>query len=286
MTTLVLLTLVWHEPAAGLNSMVVWCFYVIAIGMTVLRNDLLLMLLVGVLCVLQFDTLATAVFALHPQAGQLSPDYGTASPSSVIQRLVLLLMVTLLMAAVVYRMQRLVQLTGEDALTGLPNRLWLQLGLPQLLSALRHERNLGVVGTAADRPLRASGRRPRTARRRRAAAATGHPVAADAARRRAPGAAVARRVRAGAAGAPGRRLGAHRTPACRHACERNGDGRRSGGSPDSGQCRSGRLAAGRHRCDQPAAQGRCLSADRPATRRRLRGGAHRLSGRQLPGIGA
>lgn len=94
-------------------------------------------LLVGVLCVLQFGTPATAVFASHPQAGQLSPDYGTASPSSVIEGLVLLLMVTLLMAAVVYRMQRLVRLTGEDALTGLPNRLWLQLRLPQLLSALR-----------------------------------------------------------------------------------------------------------------------------------------------------
>lgn len=83
-TTLVLLTLVWHEPAAALNGMVVWCFYVIAIGMAALRNDLRLTLLVGVLCVLQFGTLATAVFALHPQAGQLSPDYGTASPSSVI----------------------------------------------------------------------------------------------------------------------------------------------------------------------------------------------------------
>lgn len=55
----------------------------------------------------------------------------------MIERLVLLLMVTLLMAAVVYRMQRLVPLTGEDAVTGLPNRLWLQLRLPQLLLALR-----------------------------------------------------------------------------------------------------------------------------------------------------
>lgn len=138
MTTLVLLTLAWHEPAAGLNSMVVWCFYVIAIGMTALRNDLRLTLLVGMLCVLQFGLLAVGVFALHPQAGHLSTGYGTASPSSVAERLVLLVMVTLLMAAVVYRMQRLVRLTGEDAATGLPNRLWLQLRLPQLLLALRN----------------------------------------------------------------------------------------------------------------------------------------------------
>lgn len=137
MTTLVLLTLVWHEPAAGLNSMVVWCFYVVAIGMTALRNDLRLTLLVGALCVLQYGILALAVFELHPQAGVLSPDYGTASPSSIIERLVLLVMVTMLMAAVVYRMQRLVRLTGEDGPTGLPNRLWLQLRLPQLLLALR-----------------------------------------------------------------------------------------------------------------------------------------------------
>ena len=51
------------------------------------------------------------------------------------QRLVLLLAFTLITAVVVYRMQRLVEMSGTDGLTGLPNRTWLLHRFPRLLDA-------------------------------------------------------------------------------------------------------------------------------------------------------
>jgi len=54
-----------------------------------------------------------------------------------LERLVLLLMVTLLTCIVVYRMQRILELSGRDGLTGLPNRAWLLQRLPRMFDAAR-----------------------------------------------------------------------------------------------------------------------------------------------------
>ena len=51
------------------------------------------------------------------------------------QRLVLIGLMTGLTATVVYRMQRLVEMSGTDGLTGLPNRTWLVHRFPSLLAA-------------------------------------------------------------------------------------------------------------------------------------------------------
>ena len=138
LTTLVLAGLALDSPATGLNSMVVWVFYLISIAMTALRNDGRLTLYSGALALLQYGLLALAVFALVAGPDQLaSIDYGTATASNQIQRLVLIALMTALTATVVYRMQRLVDLSGTDGLTGLPNRTWLVHRFPGVIDAVR-----------------------------------------------------------------------------------------------------------------------------------------------------
>ena len=126
------------SPATALNSMVVWAFYLLAICMTALRNDGRLTLYTGALAIAQYALLSVVLFALVDSPDQLvSVEYGTASASSQIQRLVLLALMTALTATVVYRMQRLVDMSGTDGLTGLPNRTWLIHRFPAMLDAAR-----------------------------------------------------------------------------------------------------------------------------------------------------
>ena len=138
LTPLVLVLLALDSPAASLNSMVAWAFYLVAICMTALRNDGRLTLYAGLLAMLQYGALAAAVFALAEAPEELvSVDAGTVRAASVLQRMLLIGIVTAIMAAVVYRMQRLVELSGTDGLTGLPNRTLLAHHFPALLEAAR-----------------------------------------------------------------------------------------------------------------------------------------------------
>lgn len=138
LTTFVLALLAPSSLAASLNSMVVWAFYLVAVCMTALRNDGRLTLYTGALAMLQYAALAAAVFALAQTPEQLaSADYGTARVSNVLQRVMLIAIVTAITAAVVYRMQRLVELSGSDGLTGLPNRTLLVHHFPALLEGAR-----------------------------------------------------------------------------------------------------------------------------------------------------
>lgn len=138
LTTFVLALLAPGSLAASLNSMVVWAFYLIAICMTALRNDGRLTLYTGALAILQYAALAAVVFALARAPEQLvSADYGTARVSTVLQRLLLIGVMTAITATVVYRMQRLVELSGTDGLTGLPNRTLLVHHFPGVLDGAR-----------------------------------------------------------------------------------------------------------------------------------------------------
>ena len=49
------------------------------------------------------------------------------------------MMFTLITAMVVYRMQRLVEMSGTDGLTRLPNRTWLLHRVPRLFDSVRHD---------------------------------------------------------------------------------------------------------------------------------------------------
>jgi two-component system cell cycle response regulator len=138
-TTLVLVMLALNHLPAGLNSMIVWCGYLLAIALTALRNDGRVTLLVGLLAVAQYALLTFVVFAIASPDQLISSDYGTVSLGGQLQRLVLLAAFTLITAVVVYRMQRLVEMSGTDGLTGLPNRTWLVHRFPRLLDGARRD---------------------------------------------------------------------------------------------------------------------------------------------------
>jgi len=139
-TTLVLIVLAVNHLPSGVNSMVVWCGYLLAIVLTALRNDGRVTLLVGGLALVQYAMLTTAVFAIATSPEQLiSSDYGTVTWGNQLQRMVLLVAFTLITTVIVYRMQRLVEMSGTDGLTGLPNRTWLVHRFPRLIDAAQRE---------------------------------------------------------------------------------------------------------------------------------------------------
>jgi diguanylate cyclase (GGDEF)-like protein len=135
---MLLVLLAFREPSAGLNSVVVWCFYPLVVLATALRNDVRVTLLAGLLAVLQFS-LVSCWFLANSKDPIASVAYGTVYPSTQFQRVVILLASTLVTTLVVARMQRLVQLSGTDGLTGLPNRTFLNLRLPQIIAEARGE---------------------------------------------------------------------------------------------------------------------------------------------------
>src|SRR3546814_1922589 len=136
-TTLVLVLLALGDPVAATHSIVVWCFYLIAIAITALRNDGRLTLYVTALALAQYALLVGAVFWLAPSGEMLvSIDYGTAAAATQVERLILILMMGLLTSAIVYRMPRLVEMSGNDGLTGLPHRAWLLQGMPRMFETI------------------------------------------------------------------------------------------------------------------------------------------------------
>ncbi len=138
MVTLVLALLSLETPVATLNSTVVWCCYLLAIFATALRHDLRVTVFTGLMALAQSALLWLAVTQLVSEP-LVSAAYGTVSTSSQLQRLVLLAAVTLLTAIVVFRAQRLTQLSGTDGLTGLPNRSFLNTRVPQQVAEARAE---------------------------------------------------------------------------------------------------------------------------------------------------
>jgi len=140
---LVLLSL--DEPAAGLDSLLVWCFYLFAIALTALRNDGRLTAFVGGLAIVQYAVLAWVVLAFTTAATPAINDDGP-SPAAQCGRLLLLAMMTLLASTIVYRMQRLIELSGRDGLTGVPNRAWLLQRLPRMFEAARREGRTVTIG--------------------------------------------------------------------------------------------------------------------------------------------
>lgn len=131
-----------HSPVAALNSAIVWPCYLLSIFATALRNDGRVTLFAGVLAMAQYGLLAVVILAQAPAGTVLSsPDYGVVTDETLIQRMLLLAVATLLTAVVVYRIQRLVLLSGTDTLTGLPNRSFLMHRVPQMIEAARDARS-------------------------------------------------------------------------------------------------------------------------------------------------
>lgn len=146
LVTTVLVMLMRIDPPAALNSQVVFTCYLLAIMITALKNDGRVTLFIGVLAMIQYSALALWVFWAYTPEQLSSPAYGMASASAQVQRVMLLGVTTVLTLVVVFRIQRLVELSGTDGLTGLPNRSHLKLRVPELLEAARRE---GVTLTMA-----------------------------------------------------------------------------------------------------------------------------------------
>lgn len=137
-TSLVLLVLAINHLPSGLNSLIVWCAYLLAIVLTALRSDGRITVFTGALALLQYGLLAFALMMSAASPEQLiSSDYGAVTVSAQVQRLLLLVMVTLVTTMLVYRMQQLVEMSGTDGLTRLPNRSWLLHRMPRLFDAAR-----------------------------------------------------------------------------------------------------------------------------------------------------
>ena len=138
MVSLVLVLLAVETPAAALNSAVVWACYPLAVFATALRHDVRVTVVTGLLAVVQSVVLWLLITSLS-EGPLVSATYGTVTTSTQVQRIVLLLAVTLVTAMVVFRAQRLTQLSGTDGLTGLPNRSYLTTRVPQQVLDARNE---------------------------------------------------------------------------------------------------------------------------------------------------
>lgn len=137
LTTLSLCLLANQEPAAGINSMVVWSFYLTSIFLTALRNDGRLVLWVGTLAFIQYALLSSWILSQHETTQLASVGYGTAGWGNVAQRLVVITIITIVTATIVLRMQRLIDLASTDSLTGISNRSWLAYRYPKLVAKAR-----------------------------------------------------------------------------------------------------------------------------------------------------
>lgn len=138
--TLVLAMLAMNHLPAGLNSMVVWCCYLLALVLTALRGDARVTLFAGALALVEYATLATIAIASTTSPEQLiSSDYGAVTVGTQLQRMVLLAITTLITVMVTFRMQRVVEMSGTDGLTGLPNRVWLLHRVPRVMDSVQRD---------------------------------------------------------------------------------------------------------------------------------------------------
>jgi diguanylate cyclase (GGDEF)-like protein len=136
--SLALLVLVLDNLPAGLNSLILWSGYLLAIVLTALRSDGRVTLATGALALLQYGLLVLFAMASVSSPEQLiSSDYGAVNAATQMQRMLLLAIATVIAAMLVYRMQQLVEMSGTDGLTHLPNRSWLLHRMPRLLDAAR-----------------------------------------------------------------------------------------------------------------------------------------------------
>ena len=139
-TTVLLIVLGANHLPAGLNNLAAWCGYVVAIVLTAPRSDGRIALFAGALAIAQYSLLVLVVMATADSPEQLiSSDYGAITLGGQAQRVLLLMVFTLITAMVVYRMQRLVEMSGTDGLTRLPNRTWLMYRVPRLFDSVRHD---------------------------------------------------------------------------------------------------------------------------------------------------
>lgn len=128
--------LVARDAAAGLNSTAAWGGLAAAVGATALRADARSSVFAGALGMAAVPCLVGLAWALHGVAGFESLDYGHVDMRELTLRTVLLGLLAACIAAAAHRARTLVEVSGTDTLTGLPNRTWLLQRMPQLLDTV------------------------------------------------------------------------------------------------------------------------------------------------------
>ena len=135
----VLAPLAWRDPVAALQATTAWSFYLVVIGTTALRADGRVTLLTGGLALAQYALLATLAYTRGAASDGLQPPHaGSLEASEQLLRMLLLALATGIAAVMVRRMQSLVEQSGHDGLTGLPNRSWLLQRIPHVFATARN----------------------------------------------------------------------------------------------------------------------------------------------------
>src|SRR5690606_24279807 len=133
---LVLVLLACSYPTATRNSTMVWSCDRLAVLATALPHDVRVTLMAGALALLQSALIWLAVVATA-DGPLVSAAYGEVSTGTQLQRIVLLIAMTIVTTLIVFRTQRLTRISGTDGLTGLPNRTYLNTRLPHLVARAR-----------------------------------------------------------------------------------------------------------------------------------------------------
>ncbi len=138
LVTAVLTAFALRDPGAVPGAMATWSFYLVVVWTTALRGDGRLPLFAGALATALYAALA--MLQAHrsvPDALLAAGTDGTGTGSEAL-RLLLLAVAAVLAAIVVRRMQTLVEVSGHDGLTGLPNRSWLLQRMPHVFASARN----------------------------------------------------------------------------------------------------------------------------------------------------
>ncbi|NLA69265.1 MAG: GGDEF domain-containing protein [Gammaproteobacteria bacterium] len=138
LVTVILAVLALRDPSLAYHGASAWALYLVAIGATALRADGRVTLSGGALAVVQYGVLAAVLHARGQPPGDLQAGIHAAGAGGELLRLLLLVLATATAAAIVRRMQSLVELSGHDGLTGLPNRSWLLQRMPHVFATARN----------------------------------------------------------------------------------------------------------------------------------------------------
>jgi len=136
LVTALVALLALRDAAAAPGTLAAWPLYLLVVWATALRGDSRLPLFAGALAMLAHLLLA-ALHARQAVPELLSGTTGTGIGSEAL-RLALLAASAALAVAVVRRMQALVAASGQDGLTGLPNRAWLLQRMPHVFAGARN----------------------------------------------------------------------------------------------------------------------------------------------------
>ncbi|MGA2002462.1 MAG: GGDEF domain-containing protein [Terriglobales bacterium] len=153
-TSGLVLFLIMNEPFTAVNSKVVFEGYFLAIGGTSLRYDKRVCITAGLLAFTEY--LVIVLFAathwdLTSETLSSYP-YGFFSWSAQVSRLIIMATASALSLALVARSHKLLQLASSDALTGLPNRGYVDDRFAiELSRARRYEKPLTIAVIDADR---------------------------------------------------------------------------------------------------------------------------------------